>query len=118
MQSVNHLITAVRAIVPGIPEVRMTGSTTTPMCLLLVTALDKIESHSSNNIGKDQNPADRWNTQEVMNHTIANEQRPEITKYYPGNRHQAGDHKPGLPAFLPKSSHFFTNSGFFLHQGQ
>ena len=55
---------------------------------------DGEKDHASHQVGADQNPTHRRDSQEVINDTMAPIERPEVTRQNCQNRRHAADDKP------------------------
>ena len=84
----------------------------------LVAMFNEIQCHTGDNIRKNQEPANRGDAQEIVNHTTPDQQCPQVTRQNGDDSSQACIDKPGVAMFFEKTLHDSGFSCFILHQGQ
>ena len=106
------LTAAIRAIEPGAAQADTTFATEFLTKLLTVAVSDTEEDQTGNQVGSDQHPADRGNSQVVIERTTTTTEQPGIARHNCQDGRQSKNEKPGT--FMLSESYFHKLATDFL----
>jgi hypothetical protein len=97
--SITTFTTTIRAISPSVTQARVTDNTQISIGRYPLAVPDNIQNQAGHNVGKNQHPANRRNTQKIINNTMAMKERPQIAGDNGPYGCQAEHDKPGTFIF-------------------
>lgn len=78
----------------------------------------EIEDYTGHQVGNDEQPADWWHMQVIIDHTATAAKQPDIARDNCQDGRRAKNHKPGILVLSELQLHALTAPFMCLHHGQ